>query len=107
MGRKERCPQCGSKKITITGNLKKCGVCQYTWLGRPGRKRLRKEKSDSRGELQNVVTKPMVLGFWGLKFNLWGGYDSYVSYRYFNAYDYYDDDTHNYYYTYKLYDTNG
>jgi len=29
MGRKERCPRCGSKKITITGNVKKCNVCKY------------------------------------------------------------------------------
>jgi len=44
MGRKERCPQCGSKKITITGNLKKCEVCNYAWAGKPGRKTSKKEK---------------------------------------------------------------
>jgi hypothetical protein len=35
MGRKERCPQCGSKKSTIAGNLKKCNVCKYEWGGKP------------------------------------------------------------------------
>jgi len=44
MGRKERCPQCGSKKITIAGNLKKCKVCKYEWTGKPRRKTHKKEK---------------------------------------------------------------
>jgi len=35
MGRQERCPQCGSKKIVITGDLKKCKVCKYEWTGKP------------------------------------------------------------------------
>ncbi len=44
MGRKERCPQCGSKKIKITENLKKCRVCNYEWTGRGRRKTSKKEK---------------------------------------------------------------
>ncbi|MDH5419354.1 MAG: hypothetical protein OEY47_06015 [Candidatus Bathyarchaeota archaeon] len=44
MGRKERCPQCGSKKITITENLKKCQVCKHVWTGKPRGKTPRKEK---------------------------------------------------------------
>jgi rubredoxin len=45
MGRKERCPQCGSKKIAITGNLKKCEVCKHEWAGKTGRKTSKKEKT--------------------------------------------------------------
>jgi len=45
MGRKERCPQCGSKKITITGNVKKCEVCKREWVGKLGRKTSKKEKT--------------------------------------------------------------
>jgi len=44
MGRKERCPQCGSKKIKIIGNLKKCNVCKYEWAGKPRGKTSKKEK---------------------------------------------------------------
>jgi hypothetical protein len=44
MGRKERCLHCGSKKITITGNLKKCEVCKYEWTGKPRKKTSKKEK---------------------------------------------------------------
>ncbi len=44
MGRKERCPQCGSKQITITENLKKCKICKYAWGGKPRRKTSKKEK---------------------------------------------------------------
>jgi len=43
-GRKERCPSCGSKKITINGNTKKCQVCDYEWKGKPKRKTAKKEK---------------------------------------------------------------
>ncbi len=45
MGRGERCPQCGSKKIRMTGNAKKCEVCKYEWVGRPRRKGSKKEKT--------------------------------------------------------------
>ena len=44
MGRKERCPQCGSKKITITENMKTCKICKYTWTGKPGKKTSKKDK---------------------------------------------------------------
>jgi ribosomal protein L37AE/L43A len=44
MGRKERCPQCGSKKITITENMKKCEICKYAWAGKPTKKTSKKEK---------------------------------------------------------------
>ena len=43
MGRKERCPQCGSKKITIDENLKKCNVCKNEWTGKARRKTPRRK----------------------------------------------------------------
>ncbi len=45
MGRKERCPQCGSKKITMTEDLKKCETCNHEWTGRPQKKTSKKEKT--------------------------------------------------------------
>jgi uncharacterized protein (DUF983 family) len=44
MGRKERCPQCGSGKITVSADSKKCNVCGYEWTGKIGRKESRKDK---------------------------------------------------------------
>jgi hypothetical protein len=44
MGRKERCPQCGSKKFTITDNQKKCKTCKFTWTGKIGGKTTKKDK---------------------------------------------------------------
>jgi len=44
MGRKERCPQCGSKKIVTTGDPKKCNVCRYEWTGKPRGKTPKKQK---------------------------------------------------------------
>jgi ribosomal protein L37AE/L43A len=44
MGRKERCPKCGSKKIRITANQKECNVCKNTWAGKLGAKTSKKEK---------------------------------------------------------------
>jgi ribosomal protein L37AE/L43A len=44
MGRKERCPHCGSKKIKITDDVKKCRVCKYEWTGKPRGKTSKKEK---------------------------------------------------------------
>ncbi len=44
MGRKERCPRCGSKKIRVRGDSKECRVCGYEWTGRVRRKAPRKEK---------------------------------------------------------------
>jgi transposase-like protein len=44
MGRKERCPRCGSKKFTIAANQKECKVCKFTWTGKSGGKTFKKEK---------------------------------------------------------------
>ncbi len=44
MGRQERCPQCGSKKIIVTEDQKKCKVCKHTWTGKPRGKISKKEK---------------------------------------------------------------
>ncbi len=43
-GRKERCVNCGSKKITINGSTKKCQVCGFEWTGKPKRKTAKKDK---------------------------------------------------------------
>jgi len=43
-GRKERCVNCGSKKITIQGSTKKCQVCGFEWKGKPKRKTAKKDK---------------------------------------------------------------
>ncbi|MDH5733765.1 MAG: hypothetical protein OEY88_08295 [Candidatus Bathyarchaeota archaeon] len=43
-GRKERCVNCGSKKIIIHGSTKKCNTCGYEWKGKPKRKTDKKEK---------------------------------------------------------------
>ncbi len=45
MGRKERCPQCGSKKIIATENQKKCSVCQYEWTGKASKRTPKKDKT--------------------------------------------------------------
>jgi hypothetical protein len=44
MGRKKRCPNCGSKKIKGTDGVKKCRVCKYEWKGKPRGKTSKKEK---------------------------------------------------------------
>jgi len=45
MGRgKDRCPQCGGKKIVILNNIKKCKVCKYEWTGKSRKKTTKKEK---------------------------------------------------------------
>jgi len=44
MGRKERCPKCGSKKITVHADSKKCKICGHQWTGRIRRKTSGKEK---------------------------------------------------------------
>jgi len=44
MGRKERCPQCGSKKIRVHADSKKCNICGHQWTERMKRKTSRKEK---------------------------------------------------------------
>ena len=44
MGRKERCPHCGSKKIMIAEDVKKCNVRKYEWSGKLREKTPKKEK---------------------------------------------------------------
>ncbi|UCE44397.1 MAG: hypothetical protein JSV57_02655 [Candidatus Bathyarchaeota archaeon] len=44
MGRAERCPRCGSKKVKEELTAKKCGVCGFEWSGRIRRKTARKDK---------------------------------------------------------------
>jgi hypothetical protein len=44
MGRKQRCPQCGSKKFVIKENEKKCKICNYTWSGKIAGKTSKKDK---------------------------------------------------------------
>jgi ribosomal protein L37AE/L43A len=44
MVRRERCPQCGSKKITVQATSKKCRVCGYEWTGKVQRKTTKKDK---------------------------------------------------------------
>ncbi|HEY4700042.1 MAG TPA: hypothetical protein VIH27_06725 [Nitrososphaerales archaeon] len=45
MARKERCPQCGSKKIVFQADSKKCEVCGYQWTGKVRKKTSRKGKT--------------------------------------------------------------
>jgi uncharacterized protein (DUF983 family) len=45
MVRKERCPQCGSKKITIVEDLKRCNTCKFEWGKREHKKGYKKEKT--------------------------------------------------------------
>jgi ribosomal protein L37E len=45
MARKERCSQCGSKKIAVQAGSKKCEVCGFQWSGKMGRKTSRKERT--------------------------------------------------------------
>jgi hypothetical protein len=45
MARKERCSQCGSKKIIVQAGSKKCEVCGYQWSGRKGKKPSKKERT--------------------------------------------------------------
>jgi uncharacterized protein (DUF983 family) len=44
MGRKERCPRCGSKKIDFFSTPKKCKVCGHEWTGKGRKKTSRKDK---------------------------------------------------------------
>ena len=44
MGRKERCPRCGSRKIKITKKQKECNVCKNIWTGKVGGKTTKKGK---------------------------------------------------------------
>lgn len=44
VGRKERCSNCGSRKIIVHGSIKKCKVCGFERKGKPKRKTTKKEK---------------------------------------------------------------
>jgi len=44
MGRKKRCPKCGSKKVDIYTVPHRCRVCGHTWTGTGRKKAPRKEK---------------------------------------------------------------
>jgi len=44
MPRKERCPKCGSGKITAKASSKKCKVCGYAWSGRVRTSHVKKDK---------------------------------------------------------------
>lgn len=44
MGRKERCPRCGSKKVDVYSAPKKCKVCKFTWGEREKTKAPKKDK---------------------------------------------------------------
>jgi len=41
---KEQCPKCGSKKIVVEADSKKCGVCGYQWTGKIRRKTSKRDK---------------------------------------------------------------
>ncbi len=45
MVRKELCPQCGSKKIVVEADSKKCEVCGYQWTGKVRKKTSRKGRT--------------------------------------------------------------
>jgi len=44
MGRKKRCPKCGSKKIDVYSVPQRCKVCGYTWTGTGRKKAPKKDK---------------------------------------------------------------
>lgn len=44
MGRQERCPECGSKKITVETSNKKCNICGVQWSGKTVKKTIKKDK---------------------------------------------------------------
>lgn len=44
MGRKKKCPKCGSKKIDEYSTPKKCKVCGFEWTGTGKKKTARKNK---------------------------------------------------------------
>jgi transposase-like protein len=41
---KERCPNCGSKKITIESGTKKCKICHFEWTGKVKKHWTKKDK---------------------------------------------------------------
>ncbi|RLC65924.1 MAG: hypothetical protein DRH97_07320 [Chloroflexi bacterium] len=45
MGKKKRCPICGSKKVRKAGRELSCGTCGKTWSGKTKRPSSRKEKT--------------------------------------------------------------
>jgi hypothetical protein len=44
MGRKKRCPKCGSKKIDENSVPKRCKTCGHTWTGLGRTKAPKKDK---------------------------------------------------------------
>jgi ribosomal protein L37E len=44
MVRQERCPQCGSKKITVENLNKKCKICGFQWSAKARKETARKDK---------------------------------------------------------------
>jgi hypothetical protein len=44
MGRKKRCPKCGSKKVDVYSIPQKCKTCGNTWTGRERTKSSKKDK---------------------------------------------------------------
>lgn len=46
MGREERCPKCGSKKIDCYLVPRKCRICGFTWAGKDRTKTPKKDEVD-------------------------------------------------------------
>jgi len=44
MGRKKRCPKCGSKKIDYYSTPKRCKICGFEWTVKRRTKSLKKDK---------------------------------------------------------------
>jgi rubredoxin len=44
MGRKKRCPECGSKKVDFYSIPKKCKTCGFTWTGKEKTRDAKKDK---------------------------------------------------------------
>jgi ribosomal protein L37AE/L43A len=44
MGRKKRCPECGSKKVDFFSIPKRCGTCGFTWAGKEKTRDAKKDK---------------------------------------------------------------
>ncbi len=61
MGRKERRPQCASKKITITGNLKNVKFAKWNGQENLEGKLPRKKKSDLGEKCGKVMAEPKEL----------------------------------------------
>jgi uncharacterized protein (DUF983 family) len=44
MGRKKRCPKCGSGKVDVRAISQTCKICGYTWTGTGKTKAPKKDK---------------------------------------------------------------